>query len=157
MGCYRGQGPTPLGMQKAQQVAQGLDILVGRVENAARKLEALSNAKQAIAKRIDAAQVRLFTSNTELHIHTLLVMPRWYSRELQGSWFDPYLRLLSVCSLDIRVCFPQVLQISLSSQNMHSDELVALPDVITCEHECNPAMPTVFLDLLLWLDDRRWI
>ncbi|XP_058242066.1 vinculin a isoform X3 [Hemibagrus wyckioides] len=52
----RGQGPTPLGMQKAQQVAQGLDILVGRVENAARKLEALSNAKQAIAKRIDAAQ-----------------------------------------------------------------------------------------------------
>ncbi|XP_017319228.1 vinculin a isoform X3 [Ictalurus punctatus] len=52
----RGQGPTPMGMQKAQQVAQGLDILVGKVENAARKLEALSNAKQAIAKRIDAAQ-----------------------------------------------------------------------------------------------------
>ncbi|KAK3572845.1 hypothetical protein QTP86_008260 [Hemibagrus guttatus] len=52
----RGQGPTPMGMQKAQQVAQGLDILVGRVENAARKLEALSHAKQAIAKRIDAAQ-----------------------------------------------------------------------------------------------------
>ncbi|XP_046728653.1 vinculin a isoform X2 [Silurus meridionalis] len=52
----RGQGPTPLGMQKAQQVGQGLDILVGKVENAARKLEALSNAKLAIAKRIDAAQ-----------------------------------------------------------------------------------------------------
>ncbi|XP_076830721.1 vinculin a isoform X2 [Brachyhypopomus gauderio] len=52
----RGQGPTPMGMQKAQQVAQGLDILVGKVENAARKLEILSNAKQAIAKRIDAAQ-----------------------------------------------------------------------------------------------------
>lgn len=134
-----------MGMQKAQQVAQGLDILVGRVENAARKLEALSNAKQAIAKRIDAAQVRLFTSNM-VNIHTLLVMPRWCSRELQGSWFDPYLRLLSVCSLDIRVCFPQVLQFSLSSQNMHSDELVALSDVITCEHECNPTMPTVFLD-----------
>ncbi|XP_026873393.2 vinculin a isoform X1 [Electrophorus electricus] len=52
----RGQGHTPMGMQKAQQVAQGLDILVGKVENAARKLEILSNAKQAIAKRIDAAQ-----------------------------------------------------------------------------------------------------
>ncbi|XP_026790473.1 vinculin a isoform X3 [Pangasianodon hypophthalmus] len=52
----RGQGPTPMGMQKAQQVGQGLDILVGKVQNAARKLEALSNAKQAIAKRIDAAQ-----------------------------------------------------------------------------------------------------
>lgn len=48
-----------MGMQRAQQVAQGLDILVGKVENAARKLEALSNAKLAIAKRIDAAQVRL--------------------------------------------------------------------------------------------------
>ena len=56
----RGQGPTPMGMQKAQQVAQGLEILVGKVENAARKLEILTNAKQAIAKRIDAAQVRLF-------------------------------------------------------------------------------------------------
>lgn len=75
LGFYRGQGPTPMGMQKAQQVAQGLDILVGRVENAAHKLEALSNAKQAIAKRIDAAQVRLFTSNTELHIYTLLMVP----------------------------------------------------------------------------------
>ncbi|XP_047668821.1 vinculin a isoform X3 [Tachysurus fulvidraco] len=59
----RGQGPTPMGMQKAQQVAQGLDILVGRVENAARKLEALSNAKQAIAKRIDAAQSWLADPN----------------------------------------------------------------------------------------------
>lgn len=58
LGFCRGQGPTPMGMQRAQQAAQGLDILVGKVENAARKLEALSNAKQAIAKRIDAAQVR---------------------------------------------------------------------------------------------------
>ncbi len=48
-----------MGMQKAQQVGQGLDILVGKVENAARKLEALTNAKQAIAKRIDTAQVSL--------------------------------------------------------------------------------------------------
>ncbi|KAJ8418198.1 hypothetical protein AAFF_G00139070 [Aldrovandia affinis] len=52
----RGQGPTPVAMQKAQQVAGGLDILTGKVENAARKLEAMTNAKQAIAKRIDAAQ-----------------------------------------------------------------------------------------------------
>ncbi|XP_021336251.1 vinculin a isoform X2 [Danio rerio] len=59
----RGQGATPMGMQKAQQVAQGLDILVGKVENAARKLEALTNAKQAIAKRIDNAQSWLADPN----------------------------------------------------------------------------------------------
>ncbi|XP_030627461.1 vinculin a isoform X2 [Chanos chanos] len=59
----RGQGPTPMGMQKAQQVAQGLDILVGKVENAARKLEALTNARLAIAKRIDAAQSWLADPN----------------------------------------------------------------------------------------------
>ncbi|XP_051504607.1 vinculin isoform X3 [Myxocyprinus asiaticus] len=59
----RGQGATPMGMQKAQQVAQGLDILVGKVENAARKLEALTNAKQAIAKRIDTAQSWLADPN----------------------------------------------------------------------------------------------
>ncbi|XP_073729364.1 vinculin a isoform X3 [Misgurnus anguillicaudatus] len=59
----RGQGATPMGMQKAQQVAHGLDILVGKVENAARKLEALTNAKQAIAKRIDTAQSWLADPN----------------------------------------------------------------------------------------------
>ncbi|XP_036402192.1 vinculin-like isoform X4 [Megalops cyprinoides] len=59
----RGQGPTPVGMQKAQQVAQGLDIVTGKVENAARKLEAMTNAKQAIAKRIDAAQSWLADPN----------------------------------------------------------------------------------------------
>ncbi|KAG9345921.1 hypothetical protein JZ751_007735 [Albula glossodonta] len=52
----RGQGATPVAMQKAQQVSQGLDVLTGKVENAARKLEAMTNSKQAIAKRIDAAQ-----------------------------------------------------------------------------------------------------
>lgn len=82
LGFGRGQGPTPIGMQRAQQVSQGLDILVGKVENAARKLEALSNAKLAIAKRIDAAQVRLFTSNTQLHIHALL----WYLSGAAGSF-----------------------------------------------------------------------
>ena len=53
----RGQGASPAAMQKAQQVSQGLDLLTGKVENAARKLEAMTNSKQAIAKRIDAAQV----------------------------------------------------------------------------------------------------
>lgn len=53
----RGHGASPVAMQKAQQVSQGLDVLTGKVENAARKLEAMTNSKQAIAKRIDAAQV----------------------------------------------------------------------------------------------------
>lgn len=52
----RGQGANPVAMQKAQQVSQGLDVLTGKVENAARKLEAMTGSKQAIAKRIDAAQ-----------------------------------------------------------------------------------------------------
>uniref|UniRef100_A0A8C9FZN0 Vinculin n=1 Tax=Pavo cristatus TaxID=9049 RepID=A0A8C9FZN0_PAVCR len=55
----RGQGATPMAMQKAQQVSQGLDLLTAKVENAARKLEAMTNSKQAIAKKIDAAQVWL--------------------------------------------------------------------------------------------------
>lgn len=53
----RGQGATPAAMQKAQQVLQGLDVLTGKVENAARKLEAMTNSRQVIAKKIDAAQV----------------------------------------------------------------------------------------------------
>ncbi|KFO71072.1 Vinculin, partial [Cuculus canorus] len=52
----RGQGATPMAMQKAQQVSQGLDLLTAKVENAARKLETMTNSKQAIAKKIDAAQ-----------------------------------------------------------------------------------------------------
>ncbi|XP_006835981.1 PREDICTED: vinculin isoform X1 [Chrysochloris asiatica] len=52
----RGQGASPLAMQKAQQVSQGLDVLTAKVENAARKLEAMTNSKQSIAKKIDAAQ-----------------------------------------------------------------------------------------------------
>lgn len=46
-----------MAIQKAQQVSQGLDLLTAKVENAARKLEAMTNSKQAIAKKIDAAQV----------------------------------------------------------------------------------------------------
>ncbi|XP_072881829.1 vinculin isoform X1 [Hemitrygon akajei] len=52
----RGQGATPIAMQKSQQVSQGLDMLTAKVENAARKLEAMTNSKQAIAKKIDAVQ-----------------------------------------------------------------------------------------------------
>ncbi|XP_037546833.1 vinculin [Nematolebias whitei] len=59
----RGQGASPAAMQKAQQVSQGLDVLTGKVQNAARKLEAMTNSKQAIAKRIDAAQSWLADPN----------------------------------------------------------------------------------------------
>ncbi|XP_052589521.1 vinculin isoform X2 [Peromyscus californicus insignis] len=52
----RGQGASPVAMQKAQQVSQGLDVLTAKVENAARKLEAMTNSKQSVAKKIDAAQ-----------------------------------------------------------------------------------------------------
>ncbi|KAG8434951.1 hypothetical protein GDO86_013061 [Hymenochirus boettgeri] len=72
----RGQGATPLAMQKAQQVSQGLDVLTAKVENAARKLEALTNAKQAIGKKIDAAQSWLADPNGgpegEENIRTIL-------------------------------------------------------------------------------------
>lgn len=54
----RGQGPTPGCMQRAGQCSQGLDLLFGKVDSAARRLEALISAKQAIARRLDAAQVR---------------------------------------------------------------------------------------------------
>uniref|UniRef100_A0A8C9TE94 Vinculin n=1 Tax=Scleropages formosus TaxID=113540 RepID=A0A8C9TE94_SCLFO len=59
----RGQGATPVVLQRAQQVAQGLDILTGKVENATRKLEAMTNSKQAIARRVDTAQSWLADPN----------------------------------------------------------------------------------------------
>ncbi|XP_076747831.1 vinculin isoform X3 [Maylandia zebra] len=55
----RGQGPTPGCVQRAGQCSQGLDLLFGKVDSAARRLEALINAKQAIARRLDAAQAWL--------------------------------------------------------------------------------------------------
>ncbi|XP_055019009.1 vinculin-like isoform X3 [Boleophthalmus pectinirostris] len=55
----RGQGQTPGCVQRAGQCSQGLDLLFGKVDNAARRLEALINAKQAIARRLDAAQAWL--------------------------------------------------------------------------------------------------
>ncbi|XP_053839409.1 vinculin isoform X1 [Vidua macroura] len=76
----RGQGATPMAMQKAQQVSQGLDLLTAKVENAARKLEAMTNSKQAIAKKIDAAQNWLADPNGgsegEEHIRGLMTEAR---------------------------------------------------------------------------------
>ncbi|XP_029305533.1 vinculin-like isoform X3 [Cottoperca gobio] len=59
----RGQGPTPGCVQRAGQCSQGLDLLFGKVDNAARRLEALINAKLAIARRLDAAQAWLADPN----------------------------------------------------------------------------------------------
>ncbi|XP_068579521.1 vinculin-like isoform X1 [Cebidichthys violaceus] len=59
----RGQGPTPGCVQRAGQCSQGLDLLFGKVDSAARRLEALINAKQAIARRLDAAQTWLADPN----------------------------------------------------------------------------------------------
>ncbi|XP_028324622.1 vinculin-like isoform X2 [Gouania willdenowi] len=59
----RGQGPTPSCVQRAGQCSQGLDLLFGKVDVAARRLEALINAKQAIARRLDAAQAWLADPN----------------------------------------------------------------------------------------------
>ncbi|KAM4815047.1 LOW QUALITY PROTEIN: vinculin-like [Thomomys bottae] len=39
-----------------QGIEEGLDVLTAKVGNAARKLEAMTNSKQSIAKKIDAAQ-----------------------------------------------------------------------------------------------------
>nr|XP_043901700.1 vinculin-like isoform X6 [Solea senegalensis] len=59
----RGQGQTPGCVQRAAQCSQGLDLLFGKVDGAARRLEALINAKQAIARRLDAAQAWLADPN----------------------------------------------------------------------------------------------
>uniref|UniRef100_A0A3P8VLM5 Vinculin n=1 Tax=Cynoglossus semilaevis TaxID=244447 RepID=A0A3P8VLM5_CYNSE len=59
----RGQGPTPGCVQRAAQCSQGLDLLFGKVDGAARRLEALISAKQAIARRLDAAQAWLADPN----------------------------------------------------------------------------------------------
>lgn len=59
----RGQGPTPGCVQRAGQCSQGLDLLFGKVDSAARRLEALISAKQAIARRLDAAQAWLADPN----------------------------------------------------------------------------------------------
>ncbi|XP_037127523.1 vinculin-like isoform X1 [Syngnathus acus] len=59
----RGQGPSQACVQRASQCSQGLDLLFAKVDNAARRLEALINAKQAIARRLDAAQACLADPN----------------------------------------------------------------------------------------------
>nr|XP_020457493.1 vinculin-like isoform X2 [Monopterus albus] len=59
----RGQGPTPGCVQHAGKCSQGLELLFGKVDAAARRLEALINAKQAIARRLDSAQAWLADPN----------------------------------------------------------------------------------------------
>ncbi|KAF7652547.1 hypothetical protein LDENG_00095030 [Lucifuga dentata] len=59
----RGQGPTPGCVQRAGQCSQGLDLLFNKVDSASRRLEALVNAKQAVARRLDAAQAWLADPN----------------------------------------------------------------------------------------------
>ncbi|XP_061692492.1 vinculin-like isoform X2 [Syngnathoides biaculeatus] len=59
----RGQGPSQACVQRASQCSQGLDLLFAKVDKAARRLEALINAKQAIARRLDAAQAWLADPN----------------------------------------------------------------------------------------------
>ncbi|XP_029376163.1 vinculin-like isoform X5 [Echeneis naucrates] len=59
----RGQGTSPGCVQRAGQCSQGLDLLFGKVDSAARRLEALISAKQAIARRLDAAQAWLADPN----------------------------------------------------------------------------------------------
>ncbi|XP_057703362.1 vinculin-like isoform X2 [Corythoichthys intestinalis] len=59
----RGQGPSQACVQRAGQCSRGLDLLLSKVDNAARRLEALINAKQAIARRLDAAQTWLADPN----------------------------------------------------------------------------------------------
>ncbi|CAB1312377.1 unnamed protein product [Coregonus sp. 'balchen'] len=59
----RGHGPSPPCVQRAGQCSQGLDLLLGKVDSATRRLEALTKAKLAIARRLDAAQAWLADPN----------------------------------------------------------------------------------------------
>lgn len=43
-------------MQKVQQVFQGLDVFIVKVENVVCKLEVMINLKQSIVKKIDVVQ-----------------------------------------------------------------------------------------------------
>ncbi|KAL7983041.1 hypothetical protein Chor_013692 [Crotalus horridus] len=62
------------------ELCAGLDLLTAKVENAARKLEAMTNSKQAIAKKIDAAQSWLADPNGgsegEEHIRGIMTEAR---------------------------------------------------------------------------------
>ncbi|XP_029555112.1 vinculin isoform X4 [Salmo trutta] len=59
----RGHGPSPPCVQRAGQCSQGLDLLLGKVDSATRRLEALTKAKLAFARRLDAAQAWLADPN----------------------------------------------------------------------------------------------
>lgn len=78
-------------MQKAQQVSQGLDVLAGKVGNAARKLEAMTNSKQAIAKRIDAAQVSQADLSPQNGVSdSLFIVFEWFCVFAQSWLADPH-------------------------------------------------------------------
>ncbi|XP_055787639.1 vinculin-like isoform X6 [Salvelinus fontinalis] len=59
----RGHGPSPPCVQRAGQCSQGLDLLLGKVDSATRRLEALTKAKLAFARRLDASQAWLADPN----------------------------------------------------------------------------------------------
>uniref|UniRef100_A0A4W5KCI9 Vinculin n=1 Tax=Hucho hucho TaxID=62062 RepID=A0A4W5KCI9_9TELE len=59
----RGHGPSPPCVQRAGQCSQGLDLLLGKVDSATRRLEASTKAKLAFARRLDAAQAWLADPN----------------------------------------------------------------------------------------------
>ncbi|XP_035611227.1 vinculin isoform X5 [Oncorhynchus keta] len=59
----RGHGLSPPCVQRASQCSQGLDLLLGKVDGATHRLEALTKAKLAFARRLDAAQAWLADPN----------------------------------------------------------------------------------------------
>ncbi|XP_031691795.1 vinculin isoform X7 [Oncorhynchus kisutch] len=59
----RGHGLSPPCVQRAGQCSQGLDLLLGKVDGATHRLEALTKAKLAFARRLDAAQAWLADPN----------------------------------------------------------------------------------------------
>ncbi|XP_064790701.1 vinculin-like isoform X2 [Oncorhynchus masou masou] len=59
----RGHGLSPPCVQRAGQCSQGLDLLLGKVDGATRRLEALTKAKLAFARRLDTAQAWLADPN----------------------------------------------------------------------------------------------
>ncbi|XP_024268712.1 vinculin isoform X3 [Oncorhynchus tshawytscha] len=59
----RGHGLSPPCVQRAGQCSQGLDLLLEKVDGAIHRLEALTKAKLAFARRLDAAQAWLADPN----------------------------------------------------------------------------------------------
>ncbi|ETE66010.1 Vinculin, partial [Ophiophagus hannah] len=132
----RGQGTTPLAIQKAQQIAQGLDLLTAKVENAARKLEAMTNSKQAIAKKIDAAQHIRGIMAEARKIAELCEDPKERDDILRGKGDSPEARALAK-------------QIATSLQNLQSKTNKAVAN-------SRPVKPAVHLEGKIE-QAQRWI